>query len=175
MPRSTANAIPAAANGRHLYAIAVGANRRGRHGSPRAEVAAALAALGGRASPVIDTAPLGPSTRRFANAVTIVESDVPPPLLLARLQRLERLWGRRRGRRWGARVLDLDLVLWSGGRWRSRGLVVPHPAFAARRFVLVPLLAVAPTWRDPNTGRTVRQLHARLTAPRPLPTARPRW
>lgn len=147
-----------------LYAIALGSNRRGRHGAPEAEVHAALAAIGGvvRASPIIATAPLGPSRRRFANAAALVESAEAPPELLARLKAVERAFGRRRGRRWDMRVIDLDIVLWSGGAWASPGLVIPHPHFRRRGFVLRPLNAIVPDWHDPLTGRTVRQLTARL-------------
>lgn len=158
---------------RHVYAIAVGSNRRGRHGDPRAEVAAALDALNGLASPIIASAPLGPSIRTFANAVTILATDEAPHTLLARLQAMERAAGRRPGRRWGARVLDLDIVLWSGGAWADAALTIPHIGLRQRLFVLAPLLHVAPQWRDPVTGRTIRQLHARLTRPRPAPTAPP--
>nr|WP_208411874.1 2-amino-4-hydroxy-6-hydroxymethyldihydropteridine diphosphokinase [Sphingomonas naasensis] len=142
----------------------MGSNRRGRHGSPEAEIAAALGALGGvvAVSPLLRTAPLGPSKRRFANAVALIESDETPPELLARLKAIERAFGRRRGRSWGARVIDLDIVLWSGGTWGEPGLTVPHAAFRARDFVLRPLLAVAPDWRDPVSGLRVRQLAARL-------------
>lgn len=113
-------------------------------------------------SRLIETPPLGPSARRFANAVALVESDVPPPAMLARLKAIEHDFGRRRGRRWGARVIDLDIVLWSGGMWVERDLAVPHPAFRQRAFVLGPLAQIAPAWRDPVTGRTIRQLAARL-------------
>ena len=151
------------------YVIAVGSNRRGRHGGPRAEVRAALAALGGLASPIVDNAPVGPSQRRFANAVALVESEFDPPAMLARLKAMERAFGRRGGRRWGPRVIDLDIILWSGGAWDSPGLEIPHAAFRVRDFVLAPLAAVAPNWRDPVSGRTVRQLRHRLTGR----TARP--
>lgn len=146
------------------YAIALGSNRRGRHGSPEAEIAAALAELGGvvAVSPLLRTAPLGPSKRRFVNAVALIETDEDPPALLRRLKAIERAFGRRRGRSWGARVIDLDIVLWSQGAWGQKGLTVPHAAFRARDFVLRPLRAVAADWRDPVTGRTVRQLAARL-------------
>lgn len=152
------------------YVIALGSNRRGRHGSPVAEVRAALAVLEPvAASPIAASVPLGPSLRRFANAVAVVESALPPPAFLARLKAIERDFGRRPGRRWGARVIDLDIVLWSGGLWASAGLSIPHPAFRQRGFVLGPLAGVAPGWRDPVTGRSVRQLAARLTRRRPLP------
>ena len=156
------------------YLIALGSNRRGRHGGPAAEVRAAAAAIGAaRLSPVIASAAVGPSLRRFANAAALVEGDEPPPALLARLKVIERAFGRRSGRRWGARVIDLDIILWSGGRWRSPGLFVPHRGFRKRAFVLAPLLALAAGWRDPVTGLTVRQLHRRLTRRRPLPRRNP--
>ena len=151
------------------YLIALGSNRRGRHGLPRDEVAAAIAALAPRAvSPMVESAAVGPSIRRYANAVALVDSALDPPAMLARCKAIERDFGRRRGRRWGARVIDLDLVLWSGGAWRSPGLTIPHPAFRTRRFVLAPLAAVAAGWRDPASNLAVRQLLARLTRPRPL-------
>ena len=154
------------------YAIALGSNRRGRHGSPVDEVRAALAAIGGlqAASAVVASAPVGPSLRRYANAVAIVEASESPPELLARLKRIERAFGRRRGQRWGARVLDLDIVAWSGGAWRSPGLIVPHARWCERSFVLAPFASIAPGWRDPVSGRTVRQLLARLTVRAPVPS-----
>jgi 2-amino-4-hydroxy-6-hydroxymethyldihydropteridine diphosphokinase len=147
-----------------VYAIALGSNRRGRHGSPEAEIAAALAALDKviAVSPVLRTAPLGPSKRRFANAVALIETDEDPPALLQRLKAIERDFGRRRGRNWGARVIDLDIILWSEGLWGERRLTVPHARFRERDFVLEPLLAVAPDWRDPVTGRRIRQIAHRL-------------
>lgn len=124
-------------------------------------------------SPLITSAPLGPSLRQYANAVLTLDTNLDPPELLAALKRIERVFGRRsRGRRWSARVLDLDIVLWEGGLWRSPGLFIPHPDFRNRTFVLGPALELAPDWRDPLTGLTLRQLHARLTRPRPLPKAR---
>jgi 2-amino-4-hydroxy-6-hydroxymethyldihydropteridine diphosphokinase len=145
------------------YAIALGSNRRGRHGSPTATVRAAAAAIGAvRLSKVRSTPALGPAGRGFANAAALVESELEPPALLAELKRVERDFGRRGGRKWGPRVLDLDLVLWSGGPWAAGGLVVPHPEFRRRRFVLEPLAEIAPLWRDPITGATVRQLLHRL-------------
>ena len=147
-----------------VYAIALGSNRRGRHGSPEAEIAAALAALGGvtAVSPLLRTPPLGPSKRRFANAVALIESNEQPPALLRRLKAVERGFGRRRGRNWAARVIDLDIILWSGGAWSGPGLTVPHAQFRTRDFVLRPLLAVAPDWRDPVSGLRVRHIAARL-------------
>ena len=156
---------------RTSYVIGLGSNRRGRHGSPAREVRAAIDALGGLvvASPIVASAPLGPSIRRFANAVALIESDENPPELLARLKTIEGRFGRRRGQRWGARVIDLDIILWSGGSWAGPGLIVPHVQFRERGFVVGPLATIVPAWRDPVTHRTVRQLaHAvDRRAPRP--------
>ncbi|MDB5686436.1 MAG: 7,8-dihydro-6-hydroxymethylpterin-pyrophosphokinae [Rhizorhabdus sp.] len=145
---------------RTSYVIGLGSNRRGRHGSPEREVRAALDALGEpvAVSPIVASAPLGPSIRRFANAVALIESDEAPPDLLARLKAIEARFGRRRGQRWGARVIDLDIILWSGGSWAGPGLIVPHIAFRERGFVLGPLAMIVPAWRDPVTNRTIRQL-----------------
>lgn len=166
--------------GRQRYLIALGSNRRHhRHGAPARVLHAALAALDhGKlaleaASPVITSAPLGASARRYANAAAIVRTRLKPARMLARLQKLERGFGRRRGgQRWRARMLDLDIVLWSGGAFAAPGLTVPHVAFRTRDFVLAPAARIAPGWRDPLTGLTVRHLLARLTRPRPLRTAR---
>ncbi|MEI9851147.1 MAG: 2-amino-4-hydroxy-6-hydroxymethyldihydropteridine diphosphokinase [Sphingomonas sp.] len=157
------------------YAIALGSNRRGRHGSPEREVRAALAAIGGVAavSPLVRTRPLGPSHRQFANAAAIVETGEAPPALLRRLKAIERAFGRRRGIRWGARVIDLDIILWSEGAWASPGLTIPHPEFRARRFVLDPLVLLVPWWRDPLTGLSVRQIAARaISGCRSIPSWR---
>jgi 2-amino-4-hydroxy-6-hydroxymethyldihydropteridine diphosphokinase len=146
-----------------LYAIALGSNRRGRHGSPAETVRAGAVAIGAeRLSRVRLTPALGPAGRGFANAVALVRSDLDPPALLARLKQVERDFGRRPGRRWGPRVLDLDIILWSQGAWGGDGLIIPHPEYRRRRFVLEPLAEIAPAWRDPITGATVRQLLHRL-------------
>jgi 2-amino-4-hydroxy-6-hydroxymethyldihydropteridine diphosphokinase len=154
-----------------IYAIGIGSNRRGRHGGPADEVRAAIDALGGvmARSPVIASAPLGPSIRRFANAAVLIASDESPPALLARLKGIEAAFGRRRGRRWGARVIDLDILLWSHGIWRDDRLTIPHAGLRGRGFVLSPLAAIAPRWRDPEGGRTIRQLAHAVDRPRPRP------
>ena len=153
----------------HLYAIGLGSNRcHGRHGNPRAVISSALAALRPKsASRIIETAPLGPSARRFANAAALIESTLPPPALLAELKRMEQAFGRRRGRRWGARVLDLDILLWSGGVWSRPTLAIPHQHLTERAFALLPLNEIAPEWRIPGHG-TPRQHAARLTRRRPI-------
>jgi 2-amino-4-hydroxy-6-hydroxymethyldihydropteridine diphosphokinase len=154
---------------RTSYAIALGSNRRhGRHGAPRDVVRAAIGALGEvtAVSAIRATPALGPAGRGFANAVALVESDLAPDELLAELKAIERGFGRRGGRRWGPRVLDLDIILWSEGAWGGPGPIIPHPEYRKRSFVLEPLAEIAPDWRDPITGARAAQLLARLRRPR---------
>jgi 2-amino-4-hydroxy-6-hydroxymethyldihydropteridine diphosphokinase len=120
-------------------------------------------------SPVIATPAMGAAQRRFANAALVLDSELDPPSLLAALKHTERAFGRRPGQRWGDRVLDLDVVLWSGGAWASKALTIPHKALTARRFVLDPACTIAPDWRTPPHGLTLAHHQARLTRPRPLP------
>lgn len=151
----------------HHYLIALGSNRRHhRLGSPRQVLDAALLALESDGidvlaiAPVIETPPIGPSRRRYANGAAIIATPLLPDALLALLKRIEARFGRRRGRRWSARTLDLDIILWSGGSWYSPAppLIVPHPAYRTRDFVLRPAATIAPNWRDPLTGLSVAQL-----------------
>ena len=151
----------------YFYAIALGSNRRHvRYGQPAGVVAAAIARLDAEfglfdASPIILNKAVGGAGRDFANAVALVESELEPKPLLVQLKALERDFGRRPGKRWGERVLDLDLVAWSGGKFCSRGLSVPHPRLTEREFVLAPLTAIAPQWRIYG-GLTARHLLSRL-------------
>lgn len=162
------------------YAIALGSNRRhGRHGAPADVLRAAIETVGelgsvAAVSAIRPTPALGPAGRGFANAALLLKSDLAPDELLAELKAIERRFGRRRGRRWGPRVLDLDILLWSEGAWAEQGLTVPHPEMRRRAFVLEPLAEIAPGWRDPLTGLTIRQLLARLRRRRPVDPASPR-
>lgn len=113
-------------------------------------------------SAICTTAPLGPSIRRYANAAAIVETTLQPWPLLDTLKDIERDFGRRaRGRRWTARVIDCDIILWNGGRFDAPDLTVPHPQFRHRDFVLRPASEIAGSWRDPGSGLTIDHLFAR--------------
>lgn len=160
----------------HIYAIALGSNQpRSRLLTPQRLVEQAIDAFSRppfrliARSPILETPPIGPSLRRYANAALLVETSVHGPDAMLRLVKaMERAAGRRTRQRWGARPLDLDLILWSGGAWASPGLVIPHTAFRQRDFVLVPLNHIAADWRDPISGLSIAHLLARFKKPRKL-------
>lgn len=108
--------------------------------------------------------PASPSGQpMFANAVAAVETTLGPFELLATLQEIEREARRVRRFFWGPRTLDLDLILFGGEILTSPTLSVPHPRTVWRDFVLGPACEIAPDWRLPTTGLTLRE-HRRLLA-----------
>jgi 2-amino-4-hydroxy-6-hydroxymethyldihydropteridine diphosphokinase len=98
----------------------------------------------------------------FVNAVAIVASVLPPSALLDRLLSVEVDFGRRRSVPNAARTLDLDLLDYESRLCDTATLILPHPRLHQRRFVLEPLLEVAPDWRHPRLGLSGAQLLARL-------------
>lgn len=89
----------------------------------------------------------------FVNAAVHVQTRLPARRLLELLQRTERAHGREDGgKRWGPRVLDLDLLVYGSQQISEPGLSVPHPGIAERNFVLLPLTEIAPTLDVPGVG-----------------------
>jgi 2-amino-4-hydroxy-6-hydroxymethyldihydropteridine diphosphokinase len=102
----------------------------------------------------------------FINAVAALETTLSAQDLLDALLGVERTFGRDRDaetRRWGPRILDLDLLLHGDAVIDEPGLTVPHPQLHARAFVLVPLLEIAPDLRIPGRGRAREALSAMAT------------
>lgn len=120
-----------------------------------------------KVSRYIETAPFGVSGPQplFLNAAAVGTTMLPPRDLLQALFGIEQERGRPAERIPGAtapRTLDLDLVLYGDLMIAEAGLVVPHPRFRERRFVLEPLAEIAPTLVDPATGETVAALLEKL-------------
>jgi 2-amino-4-hydroxy-6-hydroxymethyldihydropteridine diphosphokinase len=122
-------------------------------------------------SPFYETAAIGRARQPpYVNAVALIDTDLPPDALIRLLKRIERNAGRRGGRPWGPRTLDIDIVDYKGivRHWRgreadfaragARPLVLPHPLAHQRPFVLKPLSDIAPDWRHPVLGQSAGAL-----------------
>lgn len=89
--------------------------------------------------------PMGPADQPdYINAVAGLETKLEPYSLLLELQAIELKHGRIRGRRWGERTLDLDLLLYADLMLDDPKLTIPHPGIRTRAFVLYPLQEIAP-------------------------------
>lgn len=119
-------------------------------------------------SGLYQTRPIGASAGgAFTNAVFGVETSLAPLQLLDALQSLEDDLGRQRSTRWGPRPIDLDLITFEDMVLQSPRLTLPHPAAWYRRFVLDPLIEVAPAWHHPLLNESSSALRSRLSR-RPL-------
>jgi 2-amino-4-hydroxy-6-hydroxymethyldihydropteridine diphosphokinase len=159
-----------------LILIGLGGNLASpRFGAPPDTLAAALVALEAEGVQVATrsawyrTEPVPRSDQPwFVNAVASLITNLAARDLLAVLHAAEGQFGRVRGERNAARVLDLDLLDYRGQVTETSSLVLPHPRLHQRRFVLQPLAEIAPDWRHPLSGLTAEQLLSRLAAKQPI-------
>ena len=150
-------------------AIALGSNL----GDREAHLRAAVAALGAVLSPLHvssfrETEPVevAGSQPMFLNAAATGESALSASAVLDVLLAVEQRFGRERPYPNAPRTLDLDLILYGDSIIDVPGVIVPHPRFRERRFVLEPLVEIAPDWMDPVTGKTMRELFEELVNPK---------
>jgi len=112
-----------------------------------------------RASSVYETEPQGRRNQRwFLNLVVEAETDLFPRQLLGRIAKIEQQLGRRRMLANGPRTIDIDILFYGNFVVETPELKIPHPRFAERRFVLAPMVELAPNLRDPVSRRTMREL-----------------
>jgi 2-amino-4-hydroxy-6-hydroxymethyldihydropteridine diphosphokinase len=111
---------------------------------------------------------------KFLNMAVEVETDLTPQELLAAIQKIETEMGRQRTIPKGPRTIDIDILFYANQVITTPELEIPHPRLTARRFVLDPLSEIAPNFRHPATGQSVREAQAALPQPpAPSPTPSP--
>ncbi len=122
-----------------------------------------------RTSRLFQTPPIGgpDGQEPFLNAVGAFDTDASARDILALLQSIEIDLGRQRHQRWDSRSIDLDVVLHGELVGGGTGLIVPHPRYTARQFVLKPACDVAADYRDPRFGWTLKSLSQHVSAGNP--------
>jgi 2-amino-4-hydroxy-6-hydroxymethyldihydropteridine diphosphokinase len=144
--------------------LSLGSNLGDRAANLRAaiaqlEVAGHLLAL----SAIYETQPVDvPNQPWFLNCVAAIETDITPRQLLKLALEVEAAMGRLRMTDKGARIIDIDVVLFGDRVVNQPGLKIPHPMMQQRRFVLEPLVEIAPEARHPELGKMARELLAEL-------------
>jgi len=104
------------------------------------------------------TKAVGPPQPNYLNGCALLQVTLTPQALLDMLLQTEAKFGRVRRERWGARTLDLDLLLFDDVILSTPNLQIPHPRMAERAFVLVPLAEIAPHWVEPISGNAIATL-----------------
>lgn len=146
-------------------AVALGSNLGDRERSLRDALAALAPVVSDlRASSWHETDPVGVGEQpRFLNGAAVGTTALTARDFLGALLEVEQRFGRVRPFVGAPRTLDLDLILYGDHIIDESGLVVPHPRFRERAFVLLPLAEIASDWIDPVTGRSIGELAAGLS------------
>ena len=145
--------------------VALGCNDKGAWSSCREALEAALARFRTEGIDIIarsswwsSLAWPDPQDPPFLNGVVIVSTAHDPHDLMAALGRIEDAFGRRRSARNAPRTLDLDLIAYGRLSGDLDGLILPHPRAAERRFVMGPIVEIAPLWLHPTQRGTASEL-----------------
>lgn len=112
-----------------------------------------------KVSSYINTEPYGGVAKnQFLNCAVKVETFLPPFALLEEIHRIEAECGRVRNKRWDDRTLDIDIIFYGGKVINAETLVIPHPEYSVRAFVLEPLKEIAPDFVCPVQKKRIRDL-----------------
>lgn len=110
-------------------------------------------------SSLYESEPLGDAKEWYVNGAVEIETKFKPEMLLKKFKNIERAMGRKKvKKRWGARVIDLDILLYDLAIVKKKTLRIPHPEIPNRKFVLIPLSEIAPQVIHPELGMTISEL-----------------
>lgn len=98
----------------------------------------------------------------YLNQLLQIQTALPAQELLCILQGIENRLERKREEKWGSRTMDIDILFYGEEQINTPNLVVPHPLLQERRFVLEPLMEIAPELKHPILNKTIKQLYAEL-------------
>ena len=146
----------------HQAYIGIGSNL-GKKKENYLEALARIARIPGtkiiKESSLYESEPLGESKEWYVNGVIQIETELRPDLLLQKCKNIERAMGRKKVRkRWAARIIDLDIILYNNLKLEKGSLKIPHPEMHKRKFVLIPLSEIAPQVVHPVMGMTISEL-----------------
>jgi 2-amino-4-hydroxy-6-hydroxymethyldihydropteridine diphosphokinase len=121
-------------------------------------------------SSLYESEPHGNAKTWFANSVVEVETEMTSAELLKKLLAIEEEMGRKRvkGKKWGSRIIDLDILFFDNEIVAKRNLKIPHPRIAERRFVLLPISELAPQFIHPSLNLSVSELLATVKDPKKI-------
>ncbi len=112
-----------------------------------------------RVSSIYETEPVGfKAQNRFLNLAVEGETELQPRALLKQCKQIERDLGRTKTRRFGPRIIDIDILIYDNSIVNTKELTLPHPRLASRNFVLIPLVEIAPRVKHPLNLKTMRYL-----------------
>ena len=150
--------------------IGLGSNLSGSMGDPQQQIQTALEKISDHpeihelnTSSFYRTSPVGPQDQpEFINAVAQAKTSLTPLALLDYLQQIENEHGRERKEHWGARTLDLDILIFGQQSIHNTRLIIPHPRIEERAFVLVPLIELEPNFSSAS-GKSTADLLAKCS------------